>query len=447
MKRRLFSCVLAAALIFAMAVPAGAGDGGEGSARVLHELGLFNGVGSHPDGTPNFALDRTPTRQEAITMLVGLLGKSEEARNGVWETPFTDVAAWAEPYVGYAYANGLSSGTSATTYGGDQPVSASQYITFVLTALGYKSGVDFQWDRAWQFSDRIGLTDMTFGPNNDTYFKRGDIADISLSALAAIQKNSDQTLADKLIADGVFSAVEYAEALNPSVEPEISEAPQPEPPAPETAAPGTPPVISGGTQLEFPVTFAINGVRLPGDSMAYRGEAGSYIVTPYLHGEPFDSYEVEIDYGSGATVRKNGDGTFTIDFKAKESVSIALWYNFIEHVDIDENGEESVSYSRTKRSLTFTPPIPASGFVLDWNVENILPGGTFGSNYHDYFVLIVYYNGEQITDYTVEAESSAPFIPSIQADGSLLLTKTGTGRTKFTISYQGMSATFGVVIS
>ncbi len=70
------------------------------AAQSLYELGLFNGTGTNPDGTPTFDLDRAPTRQEAIIMLVRLLGKEEEAKAGTWETPFTDVDNWAKPYVG-----------------------------------------------------------------------------------------------------------------------------------------------------------------------------------------------------------------------------------------------------------------------------------------------------------------------------------------------------------
>lgn len=51
------------------------------------------------------------TRSEAVTMLVRLLGRENEALSGKWETPFTDVPAWAEPYVGLAYENGLTTGT------------------------------------------------------------------------------------------------------------------------------------------------------------------------------------------------------------------------------------------------------------------------------------------------------------------------------------------------
>lgn len=189
MKKKLLSLLLAAAMICSM-VPAAfaASPDAVDAANALYTRGLFSGVGTNADGTPNFDLDRTPNRHEAVTMLVALLGKSEEARNGSWTTPFTDVVDWAKPYVGYAYENGLTSGTSPTTYGGDLPVSASQYLTFVLTSLGYKNGTDFQWDKAWELSDKLGITNGQY--NATSAFTRGDVAVISYNALSAPKKDS-----------------------------------------------------------------------------------------------------------------------------------------------------------------------------------------------------------------------------------------------------------------
>ena len=68
------------------------------AADTLHALGLFQGKGTNPDGTPIYDLDSAPTRNEAVTMLVRLLGKEGEAKSGTWQTPFTDVADWARPY-------------------------------------------------------------------------------------------------------------------------------------------------------------------------------------------------------------------------------------------------------------------------------------------------------------------------------------------------------------
>ena len=77
--------------------------------------GSLQGTAENADGTPVFELERTPTRFEAITMLVRLLGAEDEALSGSWSTPFTDLTEWARAYVGYAYAKGLTDGTSETT--------------------------------------------------------------------------------------------------------------------------------------------------------------------------------------------------------------------------------------------------------------------------------------------------------------------------------------------
>lgn len=133
MKKRLISFILTVVMLFAIVPTAfAASDKAVAAANALHELGLFNGTGTDANGNPVYDLDRAPSRHEAVTMLVRLLGKETEAQNGTWNTPFSDVAEWAKPYVGYAYTNGLTAGTSATTFGGNGTVTAAQYITFAL---------------------------------------------------------------------------------------------------------------------------------------------------------------------------------------------------------------------------------------------------------------------------------------------------------------------------
>lgn len=181
------------------------------AADALYTLGLFGGTGTNSDGTPVYELDRAPTRNEAITMLVALIGKTEDAQAGNWDIPFTDVEPWAKPYVGYAYAHHLTSGLSATTYGGNQPITASQFLTFVLNALGYESGTDFQWDQAWVLTDRLGITGGKYSAQNTT-FLRGDVALVSWAALDAKENGKDTTLAQKMINEGVFTSSQYESA-------------------------------------------------------------------------------------------------------------------------------------------------------------------------------------------------------------------------------------------
>lgn len=196
MKKRILSLLLAVVLVCSLVPTAfAASSEATDAANTLHNLGLFNGTGTNADGTPIYDLDRAPSRFEAVTMLVRLLGKEAEAKAGTWDTPFTDVVDWAKPYVGYAYANGLTAGTSETTFGGEATVTASQYLTFVLRALGYSSNTDFKWDAAWELSDKIGMTDGRYHMNYSN-FSRGDVAIISNSALYAKLADSDKKLID-----------------------------------------------------------------------------------------------------------------------------------------------------------------------------------------------------------------------------------------------------------
>jgi hypothetical protein len=175
----------------------------EMAARQLFSYGLFQGSGVAEDGTVEFNLTASMSRQEAVTMLVRLLGKEEEAKAGSWTTPFTDVDAWAQPYVGYAYANGLTNGAGATTFGSAGLVNGDQYLTFILRALGYSdTDGDFTWDDPTTLARQVGLLSPCLTIDS---FQRGDAALISYDALSAKLKSSDTTLLEKLEAEGAAS--------------------------------------------------------------------------------------------------------------------------------------------------------------------------------------------------------------------------------------------------
>ena len=188
--KRVLSALLAVCLLLAM-IPAAYAAQTEAAeaADTLYALGLFKGTGTDADGKPVFDLDRAPTRAEAVTMLVRLLGKESEAKSGSWTTPFTDVADWAKPYVGYAYANGLTTGVGKGLFGGGRPVTAAQYLTFVLRALGYESGTDFSWDTAWTLTDALGITNGQYHAGTNNSFLRADAALVSVCALDAAAKD------------------------------------------------------------------------------------------------------------------------------------------------------------------------------------------------------------------------------------------------------------------
>lgn len=171
------------------------------AAGSLNQLGLFQGTAN------GFELERIPTRQEMAVMQIRLIGLEELALADPLGHPFTDVDSWASPYVGAAYFLGLINGTSETTFGGNEPTTAPQYLSLVLRTLGYSDqDGDFAWNESWKLADMIGLTAGQYG--SDSSFNRGDMAYISFNALGSFIKDSQYVLFQRLKMQGFidFSA-------------------------------------------------------------------------------------------------------------------------------------------------------------------------------------------------------------------------------------------------
>lgn len=179
------------------------------SACALNMLGLFPISGANPGGGADYDLARKATNSEAVMMLVRLLGKEKTATSGNWVHPFTDVSA-TDKYVGYAYQNGLVTGSSATTLG-TGGASAQMYLSMVLRALGYSEAAgDFVSTAPEQLASQIGLLPADVSLNN---FIRADIAMVSEAALGTKLKGSNLTLGDRLISEGVFTKAQYDSAM------------------------------------------------------------------------------------------------------------------------------------------------------------------------------------------------------------------------------------------
>ena len=86
----------------------------------------------------NFEPDEAVNRHEMAVIMAKLVLGVKTADNYVGTHPFTDVVPWADKYVAACYENGLVAGTSATTFGGGQPLTAVQAAAMMLRALGYK---------------------------------------------------------------------------------------------------------------------------------------------------------------------------------------------------------------------------------------------------------------------------------------------------------------------
>lgn len=170
-------------------------------AHALKTMGLFQGTST------GYLLGKSATRAEAVTMLVRLLGEEEMAQSKHYRHPFGDVPAWANGYVGHAYTQGYTKGTSATVFTPSAPVNVTQYMTFVLRALGYDDAAgDFVWNDSLSAAVRYGVITQN---ERDMLAKGGFYRDqmvyLSYYMLFANRKNSDQTLLEYLCERGVVS--------------------------------------------------------------------------------------------------------------------------------------------------------------------------------------------------------------------------------------------------
>lgn len=172
----------------------------EAQAQMLYDLGLFKGTDK------GFALEKSMTRAEASVMLTRLLGAEKTALAGSWKHPFTDVPQWADKYVGWLYQNGLTKGVSATLYGSQRNVTCGQYCIFLTRA---HLDADSYQGTAFVDNDEVRQTD-------EEGFIRGDAVSLSARLLSTnYAKNgdeSDRSVAEKLIDDGVFTVEQFKNA-------------------------------------------------------------------------------------------------------------------------------------------------------------------------------------------------------------------------------------------
>ena len=212
--RKILSILLIAALVLSCVAFASAATAEEErKASALYELNLFRGVSTT---TVDFALDKSLNRAEGIVMLIRMLGVENEALNGKWSHPFTDLtktnSSWADKYIGYAYEKGFTNGTGKTTFSGGDALTDQQFATMCLRSLGYSDSgtvAEFQWNDSTSFAAKKGI--LASGAKVAA-FDRGNAVIMIWSFVNAKLKNSMTKLADRLISNGVFTSSDFAQA-------------------------------------------------------------------------------------------------------------------------------------------------------------------------------------------------------------------------------------------
>lgn len=209
--KKLLSLMLALMLTFSLALPALATEAEPAApqytedAESLFALGLFKGVGTDEAGNPKFNLEGKCTRVQALVILLRLLGLEEDALATTAENPFTDMTGhWAEKYTSYAYSVGLTNGVGNNKFDPDTEAKPIQFATFILRALGYDDAAgDFDYFKAVDKARELSVVpeDM-FADSNELL--RDSCVKICVNALKTNLKDTERTLAKKLIEDGVI---------------------------------------------------------------------------------------------------------------------------------------------------------------------------------------------------------------------------------------------------
>ena len=222
LKRALSLAVASVMLLGMMVVGSGASyadvtsEDNQEAIAVLQAVGIMTG-----DDQGNFNPDANVTRGEMAVIMSNLLDLGIANYSGA-SIPFTDVPDWAAPYVAACYANGITGGTSATTYGTDEPVTAVQAGLMMLKALGY-----FQYQS--DFGSSWILSTITQATKCDLYdgidaqteepLTRNEVAQLALNALETTMVETDGQPNTVVTPDGTtvnIGSVKYIDVVRNS---------------------------------------------------------------------------------------------------------------------------------------------------------------------------------------------------------------------------------------
>jgi len=206
MKKRISFLLCVVLLLSLLCANVSATDKAQLNADALHYLGLFLGTGK------GYELEKKLTRAQGITLAVRALGKEQQAQECT--CTFADVnknAAWAAGYVGYAFQNGMTMGTSKTEFSPSKTMTDAQFLTIVLRILGYNdtNGEDFIWNAPYRLAAELYLIESE---QPDESFTRGDAVRVFWNALNTCIKDGSKSLAQRLIDEGAFSGADYEKA-------------------------------------------------------------------------------------------------------------------------------------------------------------------------------------------------------------------------------------------
>lgn len=171
---------------------------------VLSSLGIVSG---YSDGT--YHPSATLTRAQFCTLAVLAEGHGDQVQGSAYRTLFSDLPAthWAAPYVNLAQSEGLISGYGNGRFGPDDAVTVGQAVTIVLRLMGYtEEDVGALWPQDYmQKASDLGLLDG-ISTNSSAAMTRGEAALLLYAMLKSDTKDGSDYVA-KLASSTISSAV------------------------------------------------------------------------------------------------------------------------------------------------------------------------------------------------------------------------------------------------
>ena len=186
----------------------------------LTQMGLLKGTGAAYGS--GYELERQALRVEGLVMFIRLMGEENAALTSTAVNPFADSPSWADRYLAYAYEKGYTTGIGTNAagqlmFGPNNTISAGEYMTFVLRALGYtESGTnpDFNWQNAMDAAVAYGVIRQSEAALlSGSSFCRAQVVYLSVCALSAPTKTGG-ILLDKTASNGGYDQTSMQAILN-----------------------------------------------------------------------------------------------------------------------------------------------------------------------------------------------------------------------------------------
>ncbi|MBC7958752.1 MAG: hypothetical protein H7X94_02695 [Vallitaleaceae bacterium] len=197
MKYKKYLAILMVMIFISTTFPVVAAEQDLSSSISLSQLGLLS-------NTSENELSKPLSRLIGISMILKSLGyTNEDALLVSSQNPFKDLTgneSWGAGWAMLAFQLGITSGKSTTQFAPNDLMTAKEFITFQLRALGYSK--DESWNSWLELGENQGLINKSDDLEHQV-FTKAKASDVLYKALASKLYNQDGTFVEKLIDEGI----------------------------------------------------------------------------------------------------------------------------------------------------------------------------------------------------------------------------------------------------